>query len=160
MQETQLQFLGWEDPPGEGNGNLLQYSSLENPMDCSLPGSSVYGVARVGHDLVTKLPLRLPALPDIYDRACILWANPFRDAMWLYRAFPGGARGKEPTCQCRRPGFDPCVRNIPWRRAWQPTFQNLRIYILSLCTLSFIKASLLCSLKYPKLLKQYFTQSR
>ena len=56
MQETQLQFLGWEDPPGEGNGNLLQYSSLENPMDCSLPGSSVYGVARVGHDLVTKLP--------------------------------------------------------------------------------------------------------
>ena len=22
--------------PGEGNGNLLQYSCLENPMDCSL----------------------------------------------------------------------------------------------------------------------------
>ena len=37
--------------PGEGNGNPLQYSCLENPMDreawqvtCSL------GVARVGHD--------------------------------------------------------------------------------------------------------------
>ena len=26
--------------PGEGNGNLLQYSCLENPMDCSLPGFS------------------------------------------------------------------------------------------------------------------------
>ena len=23
--------------------------------------------------------------------------------------------------QCRRPGFDPGVREIPWRRAWQPT---------------------------------------
>ena len=38
--------------------------------------------------------------------------------------FPGGARGKEPACQCRRRkthGFDPWVRKIPWRRAWQPT---------------------------------------
>jgi len=25
--------LGWEDSPGEGNGNLLQDSCLENPMD-------------------------------------------------------------------------------------------------------------------------------
>ena len=23
--------------------------------------------------------------------------------------------------QCRRPGFDPWVGNIPWRRKWQPT---------------------------------------
>ena len=23
--------------------------------------------------------------------------------------------------ECRRPGFDPWVRKIPWRRAWQPT---------------------------------------
>ena len=30
--------------PQEGNGNPLQYSFLENPMGCSLPGSSVYGV--------------------------------------------------------------------------------------------------------------------
>ena len=37
---------------------------------------------------------------------------------------PGGASGKEPTCQCRRYkrcGFDPRVGKIPWRRAWQPT---------------------------------------
>ena len=24
---------GWESSPGEGNGNPLQYSGLENPMD-------------------------------------------------------------------------------------------------------------------------------
>ena len=38
--------------------------------------------------------------------------------------FPGGARGKEPACQCRRHkrcGFDPWIGKIPWRRAWQPT---------------------------------------
>ena len=28
--------------------------------------------------------------------------------------------GKESTCQCRRYGFDPWVRKIPWRRKWQP----------------------------------------
>ena len=25
--------LGWEATPGEGNGNTLQYSCLENPID-------------------------------------------------------------------------------------------------------------------------------
>ena len=38
--------------------------------------------------------------------------------------FLGSASDKESTCQCRRrkrPGFDPWVRKIPWRRKWQPT---------------------------------------
>ena len=42
----------------------------------------------------------------------------------VYMGFPGGTSGKEPTCQCRRCNrhvFDPWVRKIPWRRAWQPT---------------------------------------
>ena len=29
MRETQVRSLSWEDPPGEGNGNPLQYSCLE-----------------------------------------------------------------------------------------------------------------------------------
>ena len=33
MQETQVPSVGWEDSPGGENGNPLQYSSLENPMD-------------------------------------------------------------------------------------------------------------------------------
>ena len=32
-QEMQVRFLGWEDSPGGGHGNPLQYSCLENPMD-------------------------------------------------------------------------------------------------------------------------------
>ena len=42
----------------------------------------------------------------------------------LLSLVPGGDSGKEPTCQCRkckRYGFDPWVRKIPWRRAWQPS---------------------------------------
>ena len=41
-----------------------------------------------------------------------------------HQSFPGGASGKEPVCQCRRPkkrGFDPWVGKTLWRRAWQPT---------------------------------------
>ena len=33
MQESWVRSLGREDPPGEGNGNPLQYSCLENPME-------------------------------------------------------------------------------------------------------------------------------
>ena len=29
--------------------------------------------------------------------------------------------GKESTCQCRRPGFDPRAGKIPWRRKWHST---------------------------------------
>ena len=42
--------------PGEGNGYPLQYSCLENPMDREAWQATVHGVARVGHDLVTKPP--------------------------------------------------------------------------------------------------------
>ena len=35
--------------PGEGNGNPLQYSCLENAMDGGAWRGTVHGVARVGH---------------------------------------------------------------------------------------------------------------
>ena len=37
-----------------------------------------------------------------------MWAS-----LWL--------SGKESTYQCRRYGFSPWVRKIPWKRKWQPT---------------------------------------
>ena len=54
--------------PGEGNGNPLQYSCLENPMDRGSWWATVHGVTRVGHNLATKPP---PPLK--------------------YRGFPGGS---------------------------------------------------------------------
>ena len=60
MQETWVRFLasipGSGRSPGEGNGNTLQYSCLENPMDRGAWWATVHGVARVRHDLVTKPP--------------------------------------------------------------------------------------------------------
>ena len=36
--------------PGEGYGNPLQYSCLENPMDRGARRATVHGVARVRYD--------------------------------------------------------------------------------------------------------------
>ena len=41
--------------PGEGNGNPLQYSCLENPMDGGAWGLQSTGSQRVGHDWATSL---------------------------------------------------------------------------------------------------------
>jgi len=59
------------------------------------------GLHRVGHD----------------------WSN-LAAAALNGKGFPGGMSVKELACWCRRckrRGFSPWVRKIPWRRAWQPT---------------------------------------
>ena len=66
--------------PGEGNGNQLQNSHVENPKDRGAGRSTVHGVAQLS-DQTTKAPI----VP------------------------PGGASGKESVGQCRRHrrgGFD------------------------------------------------------
>ena len=40
---------------------------------------------------------------------------------WIRGLIPGGSDGKSICLQCGRPGFDPWVGQIPWRRKWQPT---------------------------------------
>ena len=76
---------------GEGNGNPLQCSCLENPRDGRAWWAAVYGVTQ---------------------------------SQILLKRLSSSSSGKEPACQCRRPkrlGFNPWVRKIPWRRAWQFT---------------------------------------
>ena len=48
MQETWVRSLGWEDPLGEGHGNPLRYSCLENPMDGEAWRATGHGVAKSG----------------------------------------------------------------------------------------------------------------
>ena len=45
---------GWERSPGGGNGNPLQYSCLENPMDRGAWGPAVHGVAKSPTGLNTQ----------------------------------------------------------------------------------------------------------
>ena len=41
---------------------------------------------------------------------------------WINKVLPyGGSAGKRIFLQCGRPGFDPWVGKIPWRREWLPT---------------------------------------
>ena len=56
VQETRVQPLSLGRFPGEGKGNPLQYSCLENPMDRGAWWATVHGVARIGHNLATKPP--------------------------------------------------------------------------------------------------------
>ena len=45
MRETWVQSLDREDSPGEGNGDPLQYSCLENPMDGGDWWATIYGIS-------------------------------------------------------------------------------------------------------------------
>ena len=83
--------------PGECNGNPLQYSCLENPMDGGVWWSTVHGVAKET-DMTERLHFHIHTLG-------LPW--------WL--------SGQESTCQCRRHRFNSWVRKLPWRRKWQPT---------------------------------------
>ena len=73
-------------------------------------------------------PLQYSGLEN--SMGCIIHAvaesdttEPERLSLSLLRWFSG----KEPPCQCRRRGLDPCVRKIPWRRKYQPTPVLLKI---------------------------------
>ena len=51
MQDMQVQSLGQEDPPGEGNGNQLQYSCLQIAWTEEPGRVQSIGLQRVRHDL-------------------------------------------------------------------------------------------------------------
>ena len=51
--------------PGEGNGNPLHYSCLENPMDRGARWFIVHGVARVRHNWTTKPPQCIYVHPNL-----------------------------------------------------------------------------------------------
>ena len=53
-EEIQVQSLGWEDSPGGGPGNPLQYSCLENSMDRVAWRATVHRIAESGMTEVTE----------------------------------------------------------------------------------------------------------
>ena len=65
--------------PGEGNGNSLQYSCLENPMARGAWRATAHGVRRVRHDLATKPSPFGPNNSWSYEIRC------FTERMWHIR---------------------------------------------------------------------------
>ena len=64
--------------PGDGNGSLLRYSHLENPIDRGAWWVTVHGLKRARHGLGTKLLQPNP----VHLRGA---ASPLR---WRHRGFP------------------------------------------------------------------------
>ena len=103
---------------------------LCHPMDCSPPGSSVHEVGchallqgifqtqglnysflsltLASRILTTREALRHLTGWELKEYKLPLWASLVVQT--------GRIR-----LQCERPGFNPCIGKIPWRRAWQPT---------------------------------------
>ena len=57
-EEDEGSIPGSRRSPGGGNGNALQYSRLEKPMDRGAWQAAVHGVTKVGHNLDTEHQLQ------------------------------------------------------------------------------------------------------
>ena len=58
-------ILGSRRSPGEGQGNPLQYSCLENPMDRAVLWATVHGVLKSQTQLREVDLLKLPELREL-----------------------------------------------------------------------------------------------
>ena len=67
--------LGWEDSPGEGNGNSLQYSCLENSIDKGAWWATVLGVTKSWNDWATNTPTHF--LLPLWGQDHGFWAHQF-----------------------------------------------------------------------------------
>ena len=130
MQETWVWSLGWED--------TLEYRKWQ-PAPVFLPGEFHGQRSLAGYNLwdhkesdTTEQPTiwlsqKLKVLDFAYWLNCCCFvllplclsflSSLIQLILWLKTWFSS----KESACQCRRCGFNPWVRKIPWRRKWQPT---------------------------------------
>ena len=88
------------------------------------------GSHRVGHDWSELAAAAAFVRGSVYFQKSSFWncifinfVFRFRLIYWVRMGFPCVTSVKETGCQYRkykRRGFDPWVRKISWRRAWQP----------------------------------------
>ena len=88
---------------GEENGNPLQCSCLENPMDRRSWWAAAYGVAQSR----TRLK-RLSSSSSSSSKVNVDRHKPYKHTLW---DFLSGAVAKTLCFQCRGPGFDPWLGN-------------------------------------------------
>ena len=93
--------------PGEGQGNPLQYSCLENPME--------NGAWRATVHRVTKSQTRLKG-PSTHTYVCIVYI-----CTYCIQGFPHSSGGKESACNAGDSSSIPGSGKICWRRDRLPT---------------------------------------
>ena len=79
--------------------------TLSDPMDCSLPGSSVHGIFQA----------------RVLEWDAIAFSDTLTYFSIIYKTLPVWLSCYRICLQCGRPGFDPWVGKIPWRRERLPT---------------------------------------
>ena len=92
--------------------SLLQHHSSK----ASILRHSAFFIVQLSHPYMTTGKIIALTRRTFVDKVMSLLFN-----MLSRLDFPGGSDGKAFCLQCRRPGFNPCFRKIPWRRNWQPT---------------------------------------
>ena len=112
MQETQVRSLGQEDPLEKGmatNSRILTWRipGTEDPVRLQSMGSQ-----RVQHDWATFTSTLSRKNSDSHTVPAL---------QVLHLQVPLPARLTPRHMHCKRLGFHPCVRKIPWRRKWQPS---------------------------------------
>ena len=73
--------------------------------------------------LVAQLVKNLPAMQEALVQF-LGWEDPLEKGKAIDSSILGflqWLRWEKIHLQCRRPGFNPWLGKIPWRRAWQPT---------------------------------------
>ena len=96
--------------------NGLQFTRLLCPWNS--PGKNT-GVG--SHPLLQRTFLTQGSNPGLLQCKCILYYT-------IIRGFPGGASGKESTCQCRRCGFHNNNIIIIIRILWTPVLSAFTMY--------------------------------
>ena len=88
---------------------------VEPGWDCPASYRQAWTAAQVLCLLAQKAPLHStqPSTQTGHEEGSLLSPENAGLSWWL--------RWYRICLQCRRPGFDPCIRKIPWQRKWQPT---------------------------------------
>ena len=98
MQETWVQSVGGDDPPGEGNGTPLQCSCLENPVDRGAWCATVHGV--------TKSQTRLSDFSFTFHFHALEKGMATRSSVLAWRIPGTGKPGGLPSMGSHRVGHD------------------------------------------------------
>ena len=142
MQEIAGSIPGLGRSPGGGNGNPLQHSGLENPMDRKAWWATVHGVEKIRHNLATSThPAKNPITavgPTNKHREPTAMAN------WISAHSIGGHLG---NCSVsRQESQSPQVKGLIvqthpvtywlcwacWLEAWHPVISHPDLLLINL----------------------------